>query len=688
MGIKQRLRTGLKGNRRVALGWSVLFVAAYPGLFVGAAIPSAAAFAISLTVVCLAERQTPRRAPGLVTALKRAQLDAPHRLLLRDGAILAFAVRVAPTAVAVALAVALLALHLLRGLLANRLRNVVLLRTFPLLTRNLNLDALRIPDAPPAWLGHAHRGWLIYAGLPLAAGVLLDHLAGTGMSAIILATLTVAGVAGVAGMAAAHVGRNRHLGDADRVKAEIARQVAAFRPEVVVYFSLAGDGTSTYQIDQWLPTLHKLPRRTLILVRERVHLPRIAPTSLPILCVPTSADVQDLALPQARVVFYVAHAAKNIHMLRVRSARHVFINHCESDKEANYNRFARVYDEVWVAGPAARDRYRVAGGGAVADRDIVEVGRPQTAGIAPAVAPGTRPFTVLYAPTWEGVASTFDVSSVRAAGAAIVTALLSLDPPVRVIYKPHPLTGSRDPGAATASRKIAALVAEANARRAADPAFAADPSYVADTATRAAAAEQVRSLTARIAELAEPSGDRDEAQLARDHGRRDPAAFAELVACERQLREADWAAVGRWSHRVVTDRAPDLVSCYNEADLLVCDISAVASDFTVSDKPYVMANVSGIDDDTFRAANATAAGAYLIAPDAAGLAEVVAAVRGAAPGADPLAGTRRITREYLLGPAEPDSYTRFVAALDAVEATLPARTVPAQARGEVIAAHG
>ncbi|GAA1757194.1 hypothetical protein [Luedemannella helvata] len=674
MAIRQKLRMGLKGNRRVALAWAVLFVAAYPALFVSAALTSVIAFAASLTAVVLAEWQAPGRAPGLATALKRAQLDAPHRLLLRDAAILAFVARSVPTATAVALAATLLALHLLRGVVANRLRNVELLRTLPMLTRNLDLGALRIPDAPAAWLGRARRVWLGYAGLPLAVGVVVDTVAGTRVSAPVLAALTLLAVAAVAVAAAREVPRNRHLGNTKWATAEILRQVAAYRPEAVVYFTLTGEGTSTYQIDQWLPTMARLPRRTLILVREREHVPRIAPTHLPILCVPTPADVQGLALPDARVVFYVANAAKNIHMLRRVGVRHVFINHGESDKAANANRFTRVYDAVWVAGPAGRGRYGLTNG-AVTDDMIVEVGRPQTAGIEPAV-PHERPFTVLYAPTWEGVSASQAFSSVLPAGEAIVTALLSLNPAVRIIYKPHPLTGSRVPAAGQASRRIAALIARANELRAVDPAFAAV--IAAEAPARAAAAEQVRALTARVAELTAVAAGGDAAQLARDNGCPDPADFAELAACERQLREADWVASGRWAHRVVTGRTPDLVACFNEADLLVCDLSAVATDFLASDKPYLMVNVSRGDDEAFRAANATAGGAYLIGPDAVGLADVVAAVRAAGPGADPFAERRRATREHLLGPARPDSFSRFVAALDAIEATLPVRAVPAQ----------
>ena len=56
------------------------------------------------------------------------------------------------------------------------------------------------------------------------------------------------------------------------------------------------------------------------------------------------------------------------------------------------------------AGPAGRDRYRLADVG-VRDEQVREVGRPQLAEITRAAdgSPATPGlFTVLYAPTWEG----------------------------------------------------------------------------------------------------------------------------------------------------------------------------------------------------------------------------------------------------------------------------------------------
>src|SRR5690606_17246717 len=152
----------------------------------------------------------------------------------------------------------------------------------------------------------------------------------------------------------------------------------------------------------------------------------------------------------------------------------VFIGHGDSDKLASVNPFSKVYDEVWTAGRAGRDRYAVADVG-VRDEDIVEVGRPQLAAIRPweGVSEGRMP-TVLYAPTWEGWDDNPGNTSILRAGENIVRRLVTAEPAVRVLYKPHPFTGTRSPEAKAAHERIAALVEQAAAERAADPRFSAD----------------------------------------------------------------------------------------------------------------------------------------------------------------------------------------------------------------------
>jgi len=147
-------------------------------------------------------------------------------------------------------------------------------------------------------------------------------------------------------------------------------------------------------------------------------------------------------------------------MLRERGVRHVFIGHGDSDKTGSFSPFSKVYNEIWVAGPAGRERYVRARIG-VREDEIVEVGRPQLAGItrARATSPDDE-LAVLYAPTWEGWPGDPPHSSLATAGERIVAGLLAT-PRVRVVYKPHPLTGTVSPATRTANEHVIALMTAA-----------------------------------------------------------------------------------------------------------------------------------------------------------------------------------------------------------------------------------
>ena len=105
--------------------------------------------------------------------------------------------------------------------------------------------------------------------------------------------------------------------------------------------------------------------------------------------------------------------------------KHVFIGHGDSDKIASVNPFSKVYDEVWTAGRAGRDRYahrrrRRPGRGHRRGR-AARSWRPIDAGRAPPEGPVP---TVLYAPTWEGWDDDPGNTSLLLAGENIVRKLL------------------------------------------------------------------------------------------------------------------------------------------------------------------------------------------------------------------------------------------------------------------------
>jgi len=657
----KRFLKSLRGNRVVGLGWIAGLVLIHPALFAFAALPGVGWFTAAIAFAYVAEHHAMKRAPLVLTALGRMQISITSRHIAREAALLVLVARADAYEISTfaTLAIGVLLLHMLRGAILGLRQYITKRRALPVETRNVDLSDVGIPDAPPRILmrgGIRRPLWLV---APAAVGVLLDLA--FGLAVLGLAGLGVGLVAGVAATIALlrHALRVRHLGNRKLLFQKVHQKVLAYRPEVALYYSSGQD--TAYQVNMWLSTLSNLDRRPIIIVRERAHLAKIARTPIPIICLVGGSDVMDFDLPDLKVILYVGNVGKNVHMLRNSRAKHVFIGHGDSDKVASANPASRVYDEVWVAGRAGRDRYRRARVG-VRDEAIVEVGRPQLAEVEPADA-HTRPmFTVLYAPTFEGWSNDMYLSSVHVLGEQIIRALLARTPEVRVIYKPHPLTGVRNPAVREAHKTIMRMLAEANQARLAGPRWARTAAE--SEPERKAARLLMTELDARMRELRGGRRPTDAAQRARDNGAADLQVQAELEACETRWRKAYWEAAGWWTHLTVTGSRPHLYSCFNQADLLISDISSVVSDFVASGKPYVVTNLEDVDETQFRAEQTAAGGAYLLGTDCAELDSILATVQ--TPGADLMADRRRETQTYLLGPAEPDAMTRFNAAVEAL----------------------
>ena len=116
--------------------------------------------------------------------------------------------------------------------------------------------------------------------------------------------------------------------------------------------------------------------------------------------------------------------------------------------------------------------------------------------------------------------------------------------------------------------------------------------------------------------------------------------------------------MGRPPHR--RQPQPSLADCFNHADLLIADVSSVVSDFTASQKPYVVANPAALPEEEFRRRYPSASAAYPLRPDGAELEKILWLVRE---GGDPVATRRRELMRHLLGPEESGPRQRFCAAV-------------------------
>ncbi len=665
-------------NRYVRLVSAAVLLASYPLLFAAALLPTGTAgrlpgcwlFLTVAIVSYLAELWSWRIVPDMMNTLNWVQAGTQLRWAFRELALVVLLARVlSPSSALVAFAGGLIVLHAVRAISSALVIYVTQCRTLPAVTRNVDLAGLRIPNAAPPWLAPNDAQKLLYLDtIPVAGGVAAALTADFtwGFAGLSLA-LAVGAILCV--MMAVVARRNRGLKDAARVLSFVNKQIAAYGPEVVLY--LSGSEDSIYQINMWLSTLARLRRPSVIVLRDRYLVPLLGRTSLPVVCVDDPIDLMNFELPSVRVALFPANTAQNIVQLRISEVGSAFIGHGDSDKASSINPFTKAYDQVWVAGKAGRDRYLRAQVG-VLDEDIVEVGRPQLAGIRTAAeGAADRMFTVLYAPTWEGWTDT-DTSFVEM-GLRIVQALIDHVPQIRILYKPHPLTGVRDHRAVAVHKAIVALINQANDKQRLAGSWSAEAA-AGETDWRAAAAELSR-ISARMTELTNGANTgsgggawwlrpgQDEATLSRDSR---PASTDETDW--KQLTDAwhaaYWRSQGWWQHRVITGPLPVLYDCFNRADLLISDISSVVSDFIAAGKPYVVTNPDGLDEREFVGKYPTAAAAYVLDRDCAALSDILA--QAAAPGDDRLADARRELRRYLLGPDDLDGQARFADAVDAL----------------------
>ena len=239
----------------------------------------------------------------------------------------------------------------------------------------------------------------------------------------------------------------------------VTQAVADLAPEVVFYFSSPADGT--YALGVWASVINALERPVLVVLREAGHLNGIESVRTPTVVAPTVAHLLAVTPPSVRVVLYPTNVVRNDEMIRIPGPMHCFIGHGDSDKVGSFSPLNRMYDEIWVAGRAAIDRYAAVDEGI--DLGVLRaVGRPQLADIRraePVAVAADKRLTVLYAPTWEGFFDEADYSSVATMGERIVQGCLEAG--ADVLFKPHPLTGHRLPEAGRAREAIDDMIRRA-----------------------------------------------------------------------------------------------------------------------------------------------------------------------------------------------------------------------------------
>ena len=577
-GISAQLRPGV---------WLVAILVASGGVIVASALAGwALVLCAGLLLNYVADSLLYQRYPKLAAWLGSRQLASAHRALFRESfVLLGWVLAVHPPGWAILTSLSAVGMvHLTHGgyrIMTTRNRR---LRQGRPRWANLDVDGSRenAPPLPPTLpsLGPiAGARFVLHLDVLLLLGFFVSWATGSMTPLVVAVGLMSVAFGWVTWRVLGRYRLIRTLPTPTQERARLRAALEALAPEVAVYFS-GGQGT-TYQLNVWLETIDRLHRPALIILRQAMHLEQLLPTTTPIIVLPRARDVEEHRLPSLRVALYPTTVIKNNHMIRLRGLRHVFINHGDGDKSVTYSPVHRVFDEIWVAGEAACDRYLTHGEGIRRDQ-LVKVGRPQLAHIRSL--PETRVadnaqgrLTVLYAPTWEGNFDAVDYSSVAPMGEAIIEALLQSPRPVRILFKSHPATGSRL-----------------------------------------------------------------------------PAAAAALARIEARLREVPG------DHQVLGPGPDALYDAFNQADVLVADISSVVADFLASRKPYMVTNPLAVPEREFRRDFPSASGGGIVQRDAANLTELLQD----AAGPDSLRGQRVELAAYFLGTPVADPIEHFADEVD------------------------
>ncbi|HWA66839.1 MAG TPA: CDP-glycerol glycerophosphotransferase family protein [Mycobacteriales bacterium] len=423
----------------------------------------------------LLELVAARLAPRAVELMRESGLTMPVRLAIASIPLVVLAATCLSTALTVGAAVVAVVVVVSSAALERLQLWVVRVRRVPLRARRLDLGGFRLPPKAPRFAMSPMGTDAVY---PLLASVGLAVSAQLGGRLAASVGLVVAGIAAAVapGWLGVLLARDLRSGLRERAVAATSAAVEKLRPEVVLYFS--GVVEELYQLRMWFAPVAKLNRRTLVVVRSDLAMDQLDRVPFPVVSSPYNGMIDALPLPPRVVTLFATHSGNNLSMVRRRETYCVFVGHGDSDKPDSSNPYARLYDEVWVAGPLGRRRYAEAGVG-IRDEAIHEVGRPQ---FVPPDEPPPSPPVIVYAPTWEGWGGDDHHSSLAHAGLALVERLLATAG-IRVQYRPHPLTGVRDPVVRRINRQIIERVGRVGEGERIETTFARASALVTDVSS-------------------------------------------------------------------------------------------------------------------------------------------------------------------------------------------------------------
>lgn len=257
--------------------------------------------------------------------------------------------------------------------------------------------------------------------------------------------------------------RLAHILTARRTARTLAARPGAETATLGIFY--AGPVGDIYQVTQWLSVFERLNGQhpAILLVKDSRAAAALAQmTSLPIR-IAGHADAIEPLVPNLglKALFYVNNNLANFSALRLSNVTHVHLSHGESEKVSMISNQLKAYDYCFVAGQAAVDRI-LSALPRFEPSHLAKVGRPQLDELFTAIPlePVPNRHTVLYAPTWEGDRKAMAYSSITVHGERWVGDVLK-DSTLRLIYRPHPKTGTRDVNTRKADQRIRKMIESA-----------------------------------------------------------------------------------------------------------------------------------------------------------------------------------------------------------------------------------
>jgi hypothetical protein len=425
-------------------------------------------------------------------------------------------------------------------------------------------------------------------------------------------------------------------GDPDGLGEDEALRGQSLPFSVMLYFPETT--TNLYQLRQWYGVLQRLDRRHrvgIVCLDSRSAAAIRAECDLPVVCCGRIGTLEDLvSRSDVALALYVSHNIRNLHPLRFPTMLHAYLGHGESDKAASASNQVKAYDIVLVPGAAGLERLQRNLMCYDAAAHVRLVGRPQLdvpAAGQPAAGQPAASQPVASQPAASRPGGRPAVSQ-PAASQPVASQPAASRPGGRptVLYAPTWEGGQPSMAYSSVVSHGEALLRSLLECGRYDVRYRPHPRTGANRAEFAAADQRLRAMVRRYRE-------------------RDPGAGHEVDLTPT------------WDFRT------------DGADLLVCDISAVAGDWMTTGKPIVVTIPQSpqafLDADTVLGAVPG-----LPATEAATAAGLVAAELA---GGDP--ARRRAWVEHAMGDTTPGAaITRFLAVCDELvelrERELAART--------------